>query len=83
MGNMQTESLFEKLVNWKLSEAEIEKLADLFREKTPSDEVDRYFLRMWDKCRKYNADLQSEALLNKIQQRLNNGHPDISPVLLK
>ena len=68
---MQTESLFEKLVNWKLSGEELERFADHFQENTPTDEVDRYFLRIWDECRKYNADLQAEVLLNRIQKKLN------------
>jgi ferric-dicitrate binding protein FerR (iron transport regulator) len=74
MDNMQTESLFEKLANRKLSGEDIEKLAAYFQEKTASGEADKYFLRIWDECHSYNTDIQSEVLLDKIQRKLNISH---------
>lgn len=71
MDTKQTESLFEKLANRKLNGEELKKSAVYFQERKPSVDVDKYFLRIWDGCHKYNTDLQSEVLLNQIQQRLN------------
>lgn len=68
---MQTESLFEKLVNRKLSGEELKHLAAYFDEKTPQGEIDKYFLRIWDQCHKYNSELQSDVLLGEIQKKLN------------
>jgi len=71
MDNMQIESLFEKLANRKLSGEEIEEYLAFFQEKTPSGQVDKHLLRIWDECHKYNTDLRSEGLLGKIHQKLN------------
>jgi transmembrane sensor len=78
MENMQTDSLFEKLVNRNLSGEELKQLAAYFEEKTPQGETDKYFLRIWDQCHKYNSELQSDILLCKIQQKL-----DIKPDITK
>ncbi len=74
MNHMQIERLLDKLADKKLSEKEIKKLVALFQERTPSDDLDKYFLRIWDGCHKYNADLKSDVLLQDLQKRL-----DLSP----
>jgi transmembrane sensor len=71
MDTMQTESLLAKLANRKLNREELKKLEAYFQERTPSADTDKYFLRIWDGCHKYNSDLQSEVLLNNIRQRIN------------
>ncbi len=68
---MLTERLLDKLANRKLSKDEINELTALFEETTPSDKMDKYFLSIWDKCHKYNTDLNSEVLLQNIHKKLN------------
>ena len=71
MGDMQMEKLLNKLAKRELSEEEIKDLAACFREKTPSGDMNTYFLKIWDRCHKYNSELDSEILLHNIHNRLN------------
>ena len=71
MSNIQIEKLLEKLAKRELSEEEIEELAACFSEKTTSGEMNKYFFKIWDKCHKYNSDLDSDTLLQKVHNKLN------------
>jgi transmembrane sensor len=71
MSKMQIESLLENLAKRELSEEEIKKLAVYFREKAPSDDMNKYFFKTWDSCHKYNSDLDSDVLLQSVHKRLN------------
>ena len=68
---MEIEKLLDKLANRELSEEEMKELAVCFKEKTPSADMNKNFIKIWDKCHKYNSDLESDILLHSIHNRLN------------
>lgn len=66
--NLQLENLLEKLINKKLSEDELYTLSGEFKTDMASENLDRYFLRIWDQSSKESTGPDPEKMLGQLHR---------------
>lgn len=83
--NLQLENLLKKLINRKLSEDELYVLSEEFKSDMIFEELDRYFLKIWDQSSKESNVPDPEKMLDQLHRKLSvdNAKPGSGKLLFK